>query len=97
MLLSMKNRSTQTNLELGQKHLGREIWGNTAVHGENHMEEKNPHAERSEDRRNPGNPTAREPPEMSSVRRRRGFGVGGSGVERGTEGYLHPGSPFYID
>jgi hypothetical protein len=97
MLLSMKNGSTQTNLELGQKHLGREIWGNTAVHGENRVEERNPHAERSEDWRNPGNLTAREPPKMSSVRRRRRFGVGGSGVERGTKGYLHPGPPFYID
>jgi hypothetical protein len=50
MLLSMKNGSTQTNLDLGHEHLGREIWGNTIVHGKNRMEERNPHAERSVDR-----------------------------------------------
>jgi hypothetical protein len=90
----MKNGSTQTNLELGHKHLGREIWGNTAVHGENRVEERNPYAERSEDWRNLGDPTARESPEASLVRRRRRFGEGGSGVERDTKRYLHPGPPF---
>jgi hypothetical protein len=49
----------------------RENWGNTAVHGENHVEEENPHAERSKDRRNPGNPAARESPERALLRRRR--------------------------
>jgi hypothetical protein len=40
MLHSMeKNRSAQTNQELGQEHLGREIWDNTVIHGENHVEE----------------------------------------------------------
>jgi hypothetical protein len=39
--------STQMNLDLGHEHLGREIWGNTVVHGENHVEERNPHTERS--------------------------------------------------
>jgi hypothetical protein len=93
----MKNGLTQTNLELGHKHLGREIWGNTAVHSENRVEERNPHAERSEDRRNPGNPAARESPEMFLVRRRRRFGEGGSGVGRDAKRYLHPGPPLYID
>jgi hypothetical protein len=90
----MKIGSTQTNLELGHKHLGREIWGNTAVHGENCVEGRNPHAERSEDRRKSGDPAARESPEVSLVRRRRRFGEGGSGVERDTKRYLHPGPPF---
>jgi hypothetical protein len=56
-----------------------------------------PHAERSEDRRNPGNPAARESPETFLARRRRRFGGGGSGVERDAKRYLHPGPPFYID
>jgi hypothetical protein len=63
MLLSIENRLAQTNLDLGHEHLGREIWGNTVVHGENRMEEKNPHAERSEDQRDPGISAARESPE----------------------------------
>jgi hypothetical protein len=54
------------------------------------MEERNLHAERSEDRQNPGNPAARESPEMSLVRRRQQFGEGGSGVERDAKRYLHP-------
>jgi hypothetical protein len=62
MLLSIENRLAQTNLDLGHEHLGREIWGNIVVHGENRVEEKNPHAERSEDRRDPGIPAARESP-----------------------------------
>jgi hypothetical protein len=94
MLLSMKNGSTQTNLELGHEHLGREIWGNTVVHGENRVEERNPHAERSMDWRNPGIPAARESPERSLVRRRRRFGERGSGVEEDAKRYLHPGPPF---
>jgi hypothetical protein len=49
MLLSIESRLAQTNLDLGHEHLGREIWGNTVVHGKNRMEEKNPHTERSED------------------------------------------------
>jgi hypothetical protein len=47
MLLLMENRSAQMNLDLGHEHLGREIWGNTIVHGENHVEERNPHAKKS--------------------------------------------------
>jgi hypothetical protein len=97
MLLSMKNGSTQTNLELGHKHLGREIWGNTVIHGENHVEKRNPHAERSVDQRNPGIPVARGSPERALVRRRRRFGERGSGVERDAKRYLHPGPSFYID
>jgi hypothetical protein len=95
MLLSMKNGSTQTNLDLGHEHLGREIWGNTVVHGENHAEERNPHAERSVDRQNPGIPAARESPEKSLMRRPRQFGERGSGVEEDAKRYLHPGPPLY--
>jgi hypothetical protein len=58
-----KNRSAQTNLELGHEHLGREIWDNTVIHGENHVEERNPHAEESTGRRDPEIPGARESPE----------------------------------
>jgi hypothetical protein len=97
MLLSMKNGSTQMNLDLGHEHLGREIWGNTVVHGENHVEERNPHAERSIDRRNSGIPAARESSERSLMRRRRGFGERGSGVEEDAKRYLHPGPSLYID
>jgi hypothetical protein len=63
MLLSIENRLAQTNLDLGHEHLGREIWGNTVIHGKNFVEEKNPHAERSKDWQDPGIPTARESPE----------------------------------
>jgi hypothetical protein len=41
------NRSAQTNLELGQEHLGREIWDNTVIHGESDAEEVTPHVEES--------------------------------------------------
>jgi hypothetical protein len=41
------NISAQTNLELGQEHLGREIWDNTVIHGENDAEEVTPHVEES--------------------------------------------------
>jgi hypothetical protein len=93
MLLSMKNGSTQMNLDLGHEHLGREIWGNTIVHGENRMEERNPHTGRSMDWRNPGISAARESPERSLVRRRQ-FGERGSGVEEDAKRYLHLGPPF---
>jgi hypothetical protein len=63
MLLSIENRLAQTNLDLGHEHLGREIWGNTIIHGKNCVEEKNPHAERSKDWQDPGIPMARESPE----------------------------------
>jgi hypothetical protein len=39
------------NLELGLEHLGREIWDNTVIHGENHVEERTPHTEESTGRR----------------------------------------------
>jgi hypothetical protein len=68
-----KNRSAQTNLELGQEHLGREIWDNTVIHGENHVEERNPHAEESTGRRDPGIPAARESPEKCLMRGWRRF------------------------
>jgi hypothetical protein len=61
------------------------------------VEERNPHAERSEDQRNPGNPAARESPETFLVRRRWRFGEGGWGVERDAKRYLHPAPPLYID
>jgi hypothetical protein len=97
MLLSMKNGSTQTNLELGHKHLGREIWGNTVVHGKNRIEERNLHAERSEDRQNSGIlgiPVARESPETSLVRRWQWFGERGSGWKEMPRGISTPASPF---
>jgi hypothetical protein len=94
MLLSMENRSTQTNLDLGHEHLGREIWGNTVVHGENRVEERNPHAKRSEDRQNPGIPAARESPEKSTKRQHRRFGERRLGVEEDAKRYLHPSPPF---
>jgi hypothetical protein len=96
MLLSMENRSAQTNLDLGHKHLGREIWGNTVVHGKNRVEERNPHAERSVDRRNSGNPAARELPEKFLKRRRRRFGERRSGVGEDAKRYLHPSPLLYI-
>jgi hypothetical protein len=86
-----KNRSAQKNLELGKEHLGREIWDNTIIHGENHVEERNPHAEESTGRRDPGIPAARESPERCLKRRRRRFGERRSGVEEDTKRYLHPG------
>jgi hypothetical protein len=58
------------------------------------VEERNPHTERSEDRRKLGNPVARESPETLLMRRRRRFGGGGSGVERDAKRYLYPGPPF---
>jgi hypothetical protein len=90
-----KIRSAQTNLELGQEHLGREIWDNTIIHGENHMEERNPHTQESTGRRDPGIPVARESPERSLKRRRRRrwrrFGERRLGVEEDAKRYLHPG------
>jgi hypothetical protein len=94
MLLSIENRSAQMNLDLGHEHLGREIWGNTVVHGENRVEEKNPHAERSEDRRDPGIPTTRESPEKSLKRRRRRFGERGSGGNKMPRGIFTPAPSF---
>jgi hypothetical protein len=96
MLLSMENRLAQTNLDLGHEHLGREIWGNTIVHGENRMEERNPHAERSVDWRNLGISAARESAEKFLKRRRRWFGERRSGVEEDAKRYLHPGPLLYI-
>jgi hypothetical protein len=94
MLLSIENRLTQTNLDQGHEHLGREIWGNTIVHGENRVEEKNPHAERSEDRRDPGIPAARESPEKSLKRQRRWFGERGSGRNKMPRGIFPPAPSF---
>jgi hypothetical protein len=91
----MENRSAQTNLDLGHEHLGREIWGNTIVHGENRVEERNPHAERSEDRRYPEIPVARESPERSLKKQQRRFGERRSGVEENAKRHLHP-APSYI-
>jgi hypothetical protein len=68
-----KNRSAQTNLELGQEHLGREIWDNIVIHGENHVEERNPHAEESTSRRDPEILAARESSESPLKRWRRRF------------------------
>jgi hypothetical protein len=76
------------------KHLGREIWGNTAVHGENHVEESDPHVERSKDRRNPGNPAARESPERTLKRRWRRLKKEEVGGNRDTKSYLHPVLPY---
>jgi hypothetical protein len=81
-----KNRSAQTNLELGPEHLGREIWDNNVIHGENHMEERNPHAEESMGRRDPEIPSARESPERSLMRGWQRFGERGSGVEEAATG-----------
>jgi hypothetical protein len=86
-----KNRSAQTNLELGQEHLGREIWDNTVIHGENHVEERNPHTKESTGRRDPGIPAARESPERCLKRRRWLFGERRSGVEEDAKRYLHTG------
>jgi hypothetical protein len=90
VLLSIENRSAQTNLELGHEHLGRDICGNTVVHGENRVEERNPHAKKSTDRRDPEIPAARESPEWS-LRRRRRFGERRSGRKEDAKRYLHPG------
>jgi hypothetical protein len=86
-----KNRSAQTNLELGQEHLGREIWDNTVIHGENHVEERNPHAKESMGRQDPGIPVARKSLERCLRRRQRRFGERRSGVEGDAKRYLHPG------
>jgi hypothetical protein len=91
-----KNRSAQTNLELGQEHLGREIWDNTVIHGENYVEERNPHVEKSTGRRDPGIPAARESPERSLKRRRQRFGERRPGVEEDAKRYLHPSPLLYI-
>jgi hypothetical protein len=60
------------------------------------VEERNPHAERSMDRRDPGIPVARESPKKSLKRWRRQFGERGSGVEEDAKRYLHPGPLLYI-
>jgi hypothetical protein len=86
-----KNRSAQTNLELGQEHLWREIWDNTVIHSENHVEERNPHAEESMGRRDPGIPAARKSPERCLRRWQQRFGGRRSGVEEDAKRYLHPG------
>jgi hypothetical protein len=54
------------------------------------MEERNPHAEESTDRRDPGIPMARESPERCLKRWRR-FGERRSGVEEDAKRYLHLG------
>jgi hypothetical protein len=97
MLLSMENGSAQTNLDLEHEHLGIEIWGNTVIHGKNRVEERNPHAERSEERRDPEIPVDRESPERSLKRQRRRFGERRSGVEEDAKRHLHPGPLLYID
>jgi hypothetical protein len=91
MLLSMENRSAQTNLELGQEHLGREIWDNTVIHGEIHVEERNPHAEESMGQRDPRILAARELLEKSLKRGRWRFWRERVGVEEETKRYLHLG------
>jgi hypothetical protein len=85
-----KNRSAQMNLELGQEHLGREIWDNTVIHGENNTEEVTPHVEESTGQRDPEIPAARESPERGLRRWRWRFGERMSGVEEDAKGYLHP-------
>jgi hypothetical protein len=85
-----KNRSAQTNLELGQEHLGREIWDNTVIHGENDTKEVTPHVEESMGRRDPEIPAARKSPERGLRRWRRQFGERRLGVEENAKGYLHP-------
>jgi hypothetical protein len=95
MLLSIENRSAQMNLDLGHEHLGREIWGNTVVHGKNHVEERNPHTERSMDRQDPGIPVARESSEKSLKRRRRRFGERRSGWKKMPRG-IFTSAPSFI-
>jgi hypothetical protein len=76
------------------KHLGREIWGNTAVHGKNHVEENDPHVERSKDRRDPENPAARESPERSLRRRRRRLRREEVGGKKTPRGIFSPSSSY---
>jgi hypothetical protein len=92
----MENGSAQTNLDLEHEHLGRVIWGNTIIHGENRVEERNPHAERSEDRRYPEISAARESLERS-LKKRRWFGERRSGLEENAKRHLHPGPLLYMD
>jgi hypothetical protein len=54
------------------------------------VEERNPHANESIGRRDPGISAARESPEKSLKRGRRRFRERGSGVEEETKRYLHP-------
>jgi hypothetical protein len=55
------------------------------------MEEKNPHAEKSTDRRDPEIPAARESPERLLRRQRRGFRERRSGEKKKDKRHLHPG------
>jgi hypothetical protein len=91
-----KNRLAQTNLELGQEHLGREIWDNTVIHGENNMEERNPHAEESTGRRDLEIPTARESPEIPLKRWQRRFWRERVGGGRRNQEVSSPRPPPYI-
>jgi hypothetical protein len=54
------------------------------------VEEKNPHAEKSTDHRDPKIPAARESPEKFLRRRRRRFGERRSGKNEDAKRYLHP-------
>jgi hypothetical protein len=83
------------NQELGQEHLGWEIWDNTVIHNENNTEERIPHIEESMGQWNPGIPVARESPKRGLRRRRWRFGERKSGVEEDTKRYLHPDPSFY--
>jgi hypothetical protein len=96
MLHSMKNRSAQMNLELGQEHLGREIWDNTIIHGEIHVEERNPHVEESTGRRDPGIPAAGESPERSLKSWQRRFWRERVGGGRRNQEVSSPWPPAYI-
>jgi hypothetical protein len=89
-----KNRSAQTNLELGQEHLGREIWDNTVIHGENHVEERNPHVKESTGRQDLGILAARESPKRSMKRRRWRFGEKRSGWKKMPRGIFTPAPSF---
>jgi hypothetical protein len=55
------------------------------------MEEKNPHAKKSTDRRDPEIPVARESPERLLRMRRWWFGERRSGGKEGAKRHLHPG------
>jgi hypothetical protein len=84
------------NLELGQEHLGREIWDNTVIHGENHVEERNPHAEESTSQRDTGISVAGKSPERSLKRWLRRFWrerVGGGKINQEVSS---PQPPTYI-
>jgi hypothetical protein len=91
-----KNRSAQTNLKLGQDHLGREIWDNTVIHGEIHVEERNPNAEESTGWRDPGIPAARKSPEKSLKRGQQRFWRERVGGGRRNQEVSSPWPPAFI-